>query len=256
METPRSSFILPGRWIRVFFPLLLVVVTVLLPVMQVRGQTAGGQKVWLPVVLEAWVAPEPAHQGVATYYDADGDGSCMFGASPSDLMVAAMNEVDFNNAAVCGEYIHVVGPKGEVTVRIVDLCPGCPAGMLDMSPQAFALIGSLPAGRVPVTWWVISPDLPGPIVYQFMAGSSRWWTAVQIRNHRNPVASLDYLNPAGQWVSVPRTDYNYFIQTTGMGPGPYTFRVTDRYGNVLIDSGVPLIEGGTVNGAKQFPPGP
>jgi len=41
-----------------------------------------------------------------------------------------------------------------------------------------------------------------------------------------------------------------------MGPGPYTFRVTDSYGNVLMDSGIPHIENGTVNGSNQFPPGP
>jgi len=41
-----------------------------------------------------------------------------------------------------------------------------------------------------------------------------------------------------------------------MGPGPYTFRVTDYYGNQLIDSGIPHIENGTIDGAAQFPPGP
>jgi hypothetical protein len=41
-----------------------------------------------------------------------------------------------------------------------------------------------------------------------------------------------------------------------MGTGPYTFRVTDSYGNVLVDSGIPLIVNGTINGAAQFPPGP
>jgi expansin (peptidoglycan-binding protein) len=56
---------------------------------------------------------------------------------------------------------------------------------------------------------------------------------------------------------VPRTAYNYFVQTDpGMGTGPYTFRVTDIYGNVLTDSGIPHIEDGMVNGGGQFPPGP
>jgi expansin (peptidoglycan-binding protein) len=56
---------------------------------------------------------------------------------------------------------------------------------------------------------------------------------------------------------VPRTDYNYFVQTNpGMGSGPYSFRVTDLYGNVLTDSGIAHIETGTIDGAAQFPPGP
>ena len=108
-----------------------------------------------------------------------------------------------------------------------------------------------------ITWQVVSPDLPGPVAYHFKDGSNQWWTAVQVRNHRNPMAKFEYLDAGGQWVAVPRTDYNYFVQTNpGMGPGPYTFRVTDSYGNMLTDSGIPHIENGTVNGAAQFPPGP
>jgi expansin (peptidoglycan-binding protein) len=208
------------------------------------------------VVLNSQVNSNPIHQGIATYYDATGAGACSFDPSPQDLMVAAMNAEQYDNAAVCGAYLFVTGPLGAVTVRIVDLCPECLAGHLDLSREAFAQIAELPQGRVPITWQLVSPALNGPIAYHFKDGSNQWWTAVQIRNHRNPVAKLEYLN-GDQWVTVPRTAYNYFVQTDpGMGPGPYTFRVTDTYGNQLIDSGIPHIENGTINGAAQFPPGP
>jgi expansin len=221
-----------------------------------QGQPQGGKTIWLPLVIAR--SSTPIHHGEATYYTfANGDGACMFGPSLNDLLVAAMNAVEFNHAAVCGEYVHITDPKGQVSVRIVDLCPECLAGALDLSPQAFALIADLPQGRVPISWQVISPDLSGPIAYQFKDGSNQWWTAVQVRDHRNPVAKLEYLRSDGQWISVPRTDYNYFVQTNpGMGPGPYTFRVTDSYGNTLIDSGIPLIVNGVVSGGGQFPPGP
>ena len=220
------------------------------------GQSTGVNSLWLPLVMNT--RPQnPIHQGTATYYTATGDGACMFGPSPSDLMVAAMNADEFDTAAVCGEYVRVTGPKGTITVRIVDLCPECTTGHLDLSQQAFAQIADLPLGVVPISWQVVSPALAGPISYHFKDGSNQWWTAVQIRNHRNPIARLEYLNASSQWVSVPRTSYNYFVQTNpGMGTGPYTFRVTDSYGNVLIDSGIALVVNGTINGAKQFPPGP
>jgi expansin (peptidoglycan-binding protein) len=202
-------------------------------------------------------ASNPIHQGIATYYYATGEGACSFDPSPDDLMVSAMNADEYDNASVCGAYVHVIGPKGEVTVRIVDLCPECKAGHLDLSVEAFALIADLPQGRVPITWQVVSPDLPGPIAYHFKDGSNQWWTAVQVRNHRNPVAGLEYLDDNGQWVLVSRTSYNYFVQTNpGMGPGPFTFRVTDIYGNVLVDSGIPHVEKGSIPGASQFPQGP
>jgi expansin (peptidoglycan-binding protein) len=180
----------------------------------------------------------------------------MFDPSPADLMVAALNGVEWNTAAYCGAYVSVSGPKGSVTVRIVDQCPGCGAGDLDLSEQAFAKIANLAQGRVPITWQVVSPALSGPIAYHFKDGSNQWWTAVQIRNHRNPIHKLEYQNTGGAWVEVPRTSYNYFVRSSGMGPGPYTFRVTDWYGNTLVDGGIPHVENGTLNGGGQFPPGP
>ncbi|MBK8049786.1 MAG: hypothetical protein IPK16_23365 [Anaerolineales bacterium] len=220
-----------------------------------EGAASGETSVWLPVVLKA--NTNPIHQGLATYYGATGAGACSFPPSPKDLMVAAMNAVEYDHAAVCGEYVHVTGPKGAVTVRIVDLCPECKAGHLDLSQEAFARIANLVEGRVAITWQVVSPAMQGPIAYHFKDGSNQWWTAVQVRNHRNPIAKLEYLAGGKVWVNVPRTDYNYFVQTNpGMGPGPYSFRVTDSYGNVLVDKEIPHRENGTVDGAKQFPIGP
>ena len=171
-------------------------------------------------------------------------------------MVAALNAEEYNHAAYCGAYVQVTGRKGTITVRIVDLCPECLAGHLDLSLQAFALIDDVPLGRVPITWRVISPAISGPIAYHFKDGSNQWWTAVQIRNHRNPIAKFEYWNGSA-WITVPREDWNYFVQTNpGMGVGPYTLRVTDWYGNTLVDGGIPLIDNGTVTGGSQFPPGP
>jgi expansin len=221
-----------------------------------RAQAPRGQTVWLPIVVTAASAANPIHQGIATYYGATGAGACLFDPSPADLMVAAMNAAEYNTAAVCGAYVRVTGPSGVVVVRIVDLCPECQAGHLDLSQEAFAQIADPVLGRVPISWQVISPELTDPISYHFKDGSNQWWTAVQIRNHRNPIASLEYHNGSA-WVTVARTDYNYFVQTNpGMGPGPYQFRVTDSYGNVLVDSSIAHVENGTVVGSTQFPAGP
>jgi expansin len=237
-------------------PFTYLLLSLLLINAPVFAQDPGEHTVWLPVVFHLKNPENPLQSGVATYYHATGDGACMFGTSPSDLMVAAMNAEEYQNAAYCGAFVMVNGPKGSVMVRIVDLCPGCKAGHLDLSQQAFEKIADLPQGVVPISWQVVSPPLSGNILYHFKDGSNQWWTAVQIRNHRNPIAKLEYQKD-GQWISVPRKSYNYFVQTEpGMGPGPYTFRVTDLYGNTLIDSGIPHVEEGSVTGTGQFPPGP
>ena len=237
----------------ILFSLLL---SILFGMPQVHGQDMP-YEVWLPLIVKPSANTNPVHTGIATYYNATGAGACSFAPSPDDLMVAAMNAEEFNNAAVCGSYVQVTGALGTVMVRIVDLCPECKAGHLDLSREAFAQIDEIRLGRVPIQWQVVSPSLTMPIVYQFKDGSNQWWTAVQVRNHRNPIAKFEYLNEANQWVSVSRTSYNYFVQSNpGMGTGPYTFRVTDSYGNELVDSGIGIIENGEVVGGGQFPAGP
>ena len=198
--------------------------------------------------------PLPLRTGEATYYDgANGTGNCSFPASPQDLMIGAMNHVDYAGSAICGAFVELTGPKGTITIRIVDQCPGCAAGDIDLSPEAFARIAELSQGRVPISWQIVSPAISSPIRYFFKEGSSQWWTAIQIRNHRNPIAKLEYQNASGQFIALPRADYNFFIAEHGLGPGPYTLRVTDWYGNTLLDHSLPLRVGAEVAGSAQFP---
>ncbi len=240
---------------RILFAVMMIVVWGMALAQPAPARSQDEIKTLLPMILRD--VHNPVHQGIATYYNADGSGACSFSKSPLDLMVAAMNEEEYSNAAYCGAYVQVNGPKGEVMARIVDRCPECRAGHLDLSREAFAKIADLPLGRVNITWQVASPAISGPIAYHFKDGSNQWWTAVQVRNHRNPIRRLEYRNASGNWVSVPRVSYNYFVQMNpGMGMGPYTFRVTDWYGNTLTDSGIPHVEDGTVNGHSQFPAGP
>ncbi|KAI8322598.1 barwin-like endoglucanase, partial [Martensiomyces pterosporus] len=94
--------------------------------------------------------------GDGTYY-APGLGSCGIKNSGNQL-VAAINAPQYgktpnpNNAPVCGKCALVKGPKGQVKVKIVDRCPVCKHGDLDLSPTAFNRIGSQAKGRIHITW--------------------------------------------------------------------------------------------------------
>lgn len=190
-------------------------------------------------------------QGRATYYDATGDGACGFGPSPDDLNVAAMDQAEWDGSGVCGECVAVTGPKGSVVVRIVDLCPGCETGHLDLSAQAFARIADPAAGNVPVTWQVQACDVTGPIAYAIKDGSSQYWTAIQVRNSRLPVAKLEWMQN-GAWVDVARADYDYFVVANGVGPGSYQVRVTASGGATLVDTLPPVQASTVVSGGAQF----
>lgn len=165
-----------------------------------------------------------------------------------------MNETDYAGSAACGACVRVTGPSGEVTVKIVDRCPECAPGDVDLSQQAFEQIAELSAGRVPISWEYVPCDVSGALSYRYKEGSSEWWTGIQVLNHRHAVSSLEYSEDGGgSWVSVPRLNYNYFVQESGMGPGPYTLRVTDVEGNAVVEEDVPLQADGVVAGQQQFP---
>lgn len=197
------------------------------------------------------LAPRPEASGEATYYAADGTGNCSFPAS-SDRMVAAINASDYATAAWCGACVAVTGPAGTVTVRVVDKCPGCDPGDLDLSSEAFAMISPLSAGRVAITWHEVACDVQGPLGYHFKDGSNAFWTAIQIRNHRYPIAKVE-AGTAGALETIARVDYNYFIDTSGLGAGPYSIRVTDTRGHVVEDSAIALGDDVTRTGTAQLP---
>jgi expansin (peptidoglycan-binding protein) len=188
--------------------------------------------------------------GEATYYDADGSGNCSFDAS-ADLMVAAMNAVDYGTADWCGGCVEVAGPMGSVVVRIVDQCPGCAQGDVDLSREAFERIAPLSAGRVPITWHEVACEVRGPVSYHFKDGANEFWTAIQVRDHRYPIATLEVLD-GDAYRAIPRLEYNYFVDEGGLGEGPYTLRVTDSHGQVIEDTGIALGDDVTRAGAGQF----
>lgn len=189
--------------------------------------------------------------GVATYYAATGAGNCSFDATPNDLDVAAMDETEYAGSAACGECVAVQGPKGQVTVRVVDRCPECEVGHLDLSKEAFAKIADVSAGRVPITWQVVACDVAGNVAYHYKDGTSQYWTAIQVRNHRLPVAKLE-LQKGGAFVEVQRAEYNYFVVSDGAGPGPVTVRVTSIDGQTLTDTLPAAASDVTEPGSGQF----
>ncbi|KAI8979606.1 RlpA-like double-psi beta-barrel-protein domain-containing protein-containing protein, partial [Mycotypha africana] len=86
-----------------------------------------------------------------------GLGSCGWTNSDTDL-IAALNAPQMangdnpNNNPNCGKYANVKGPKGTVKVKIVDTCPPCVKGDLDLSPAAFGKIADFADGRVAISW--------------------------------------------------------------------------------------------------------
>jgi expansin (peptidoglycan-binding protein) len=102
--------------------------------------------------LAAAVTPNAAHEARAalaggrfTYYT-PGLGACGYANSEAEYVVA-LNHVDFdpytpngnpNNNPLCGRMIRASYNGKSVDVKLVDRCPGCNSGDLDLSPAAFS----------------------------------------------------------------------------------------------------------------------
>ncbi|GAA2428689.1 expansin EXLX1 family cellulose-binding protein [Streptomyces glaucus] len=184
------------------------------------------------------IEPGAVRDGVATHYDADGDGACLYGPS-RDLMVAAMNTADYETSKACGAYVLVRAGGASVTVRITDECPlPCAPGQLDLGKQAFAELADLSAGRIAVTWSLVSPGTSGTISLRYKTGSSSHWCGIQAIGHRNPLARLE-VGTGGGWRRLTRTEYNYFLSPDGAGCGG-PVRLTDIYGEQLTVDGIPV----------------
>ena len=128
-------------------------------------------------------------------------------------------------------------------VKVIDQCPECAAGHIDLSETAFARLAPLSTGLVGVSYTpVTDPALPGPLSAEVKQGSSPYWLALLIDNTGNPLASVQVQTSSG-WLSLARASYNYWIAASGAGPGPFTVRVTDTQGHQVTVAGITLSPG-------------
>jgi expansin (peptidoglycan-binding protein) len=200
----------------------------------------------------------------ATWYTVLEPNACVLPLAPGAL-VAAVATADWNGSASCGRCLRVTGPLGSAVVQVVDQCPGCAAGDLDLGLDAFSAIADPGDGRVGITWQTVACDVAGPVSFVFDPGSDAFDAVVQVRNARYAVASLE-VRPAGSetWVGAPRTSDGRFTFGASQVPVPFSvpfdFRVTDVHGAAVEEAGIPETVGTELPGSGQLPfcpePGP
>jgi expansin (peptidoglycan-binding protein) len=199
------------------------------------------------------VEPISEHKDtVAIRIESDGTGNCNFDANSDDMNVMSLNNNEYREGAMCGACMEVVGPNQKpVVVRVVDRCYGCSPEQFGLSKQVFEKMGAADFQQKTITWRYVTCPVTGPIHYHIKEGSSQYWTAIQMRNHRLPIQKLEWLKN-GTWVDVKRESYNYFVEPGGMGPGPIRVRVTASDGQQLEDTLPEILQATTIQGAAQF----
>ncbi|NLT55845.1 MAG: hypothetical protein GXX79_15065 [Actinomycetales bacterium] len=186
-----------------------------------------------------------SRSGKATFYTlSTGTGNCSFPSDGADGLYVALSPGEYGDAAACGSYLSVSGPRGTVRVKVVDQCPECEAGHIDLSRTAFARIGDPAKGVLPVTYRrLVDPPLPGPLKVRVKEGSSRYWLALLVDNTGNPLSRIEVRSGSGSWQVLSRADYNYWIAESGAGAGPFRVRITDTRGHRLTVTGIRLAPG-------------
>ncbi|MGX7670372.1 expansin EXLX1 family cellulose-binding protein [Plantactinospora sp. DSM 117369] len=201
------------------------------------------------------------YKGKASHYDGGSSGgNCSLPGPPANRLYVALGSSQYAGSAACGSFLDVTGPKGTVRVMVLDRCAGCTNNKIDLSRQAFAKIADLSQGIVPVRYRAaVDPPLPGPLTFRLKSGVSQYWFAVQVGNHGNPVKSVAAKRAGSGWRAAKRGSDNYWVIDGGIGPGPYSIRVTDVYGHQAVATGIRLaprqVQRGTVRMYDATPAG-
>ncbi|EUC55970.1 vegetative incompatibility protein HET-E-1, putative, partial [Rhizoctonia solani AG-3 Rhs1AP] len=101
-----------------------------------------------------------SYSGDATFFY-PGLGACE-GTNNQWEHVVALNAPQWNNKANCWRTITIDAYGKQVKAAIVDMCPGCGWGSLDMSPALFQQFTSLDTGRFHITWSATISNICAP----------------------------------------------------------------------------------------------
>jgi expansin (peptidoglycan-binding protein) len=228
---------------------------VALAVMVGIGQLTGGQAACTSSALSlaALTTQSGTVSGIATHYVLEGLPNCSYPTPPANGLFVALSPSEYGSAAACGGYITVTGPNGSsVTVQVIDQCPECATGHIDLSEPAFAELAPLGAGLINVQYqYPADPPLPGPVTMEVKQGSSQYWLALLADNTGNPLASVQVETGSGGWTSLARANYNYWIAQSGAGSGPFTVRLTDTRGHTVTVQNV-VLDPGTVQSTGTY----
>lgn len=180
-----------------------------------------------------------AASGSASYYSTGGNGMCNLGAPATDAY-AAVGRAEYAGGKACGTWLDVTGPAGTTRVQVVDLCPSCPAGKIDLSKASFTRIGSLSAGIIPVTYSTsANPQPAAPLKVKLKGGTGHSSLTAVVDNHYNPLSTVELQTAAG-FAPMQHGQDNLWTAPAGPVTPPVTLRITDVYGHQALVGGLTL----------------
>ena len=179
--------------------------------------------------------------GSASYYTAGRNGMCNLG-TPGEGAYAAVGRAEYAGGKGCGTILEVAGPKGTTRVQVVDLCPSCPAGKIDLGRAAFARVGDLSAGIVRISYDTVRDPQVGNLAVQLKGGNGRNALQVVVNNHGNPLSTVELLRPSGP-VGLQRGEDNVWRGPSAQLTAPVSLRIADGFGHQAVVDNLALDRG-------------
>ncbi|KAL7681833.1 putative expansin/pollen allergen, DPBB domain, expansin, cellulose-binding-like domain superfamily [Plasmopara halstedii] len=204
------------------------------------------QQIVLFLVFSCIVSASAIYQGFGTVYTLTSpfNGNCNFMHTPDRAATkyAALNTEQWEETMNCGRCIEVsctdptcAGRPSEV-VHILDQCPGCGYGGLDLSPEVFESITGQTYTILPIEWKFVDCPVSSNVEYCLKTGSTEFWVAVQPTNLVSGVTSMKINNQ-----ETSRVDSAFYFLIDGKGKSvanlsELTISVTGVNGEVLEDT--------------------
>jgi expansin (peptidoglycan-binding protein) len=208
-------------------------------------------------------------KGRITFYSQSPAVACDIPQSEWPQYTTALSEKHFQGGLACGATVRLMNQGKEIQAMVVDLCPvqgneqWCSGDMTHFDlggSTAFAQLEPPVTGVKEINFqWIPTPVGNTPVKLRLKDGINAYWVAIEVINHRYPVARLEIKDPqSGAWITGNRTQpgmYNYWqFDFTGNGlKAPFQIRITDQYGQVIEETGPVVQEKYMWTGTNQFP---
>ncbi|ETN08025.1 hypothetical protein PPTG_12538 [Phytophthora nicotianae INRA-310] len=165
----------------------------------------------------------------AAYFEGDGTTYTLGGVSSGNCNLmswnsiaatnyAALNNEQWNNLGNCGRCAQVScideaceDQTATAIVQIVDRCPECKYGDLDLSPSVFRTITGSDPSRLSIRWQFVDCPNPETLKICLKTGSNGFWIAVQ---PTNAVIGVKSVSINGNTASMISGAYYYLITSS------------------------------------------
>ncbi|ETO60757.1 hypothetical protein F444_21093 [Phytophthora nicotianae P1976] len=218
------------------------------------------------VLLVAAFGSASAYSGEGTTYgltDPSG-GNCNFMAYPKAAVSSfvAINKVQWDDSMSCGRCAQVTctdpqcaGRSQEsAIVYVVDQCPGCNDGDLDLSPNVFKAITGMEPSRVEISWEFVTCPTSGNIKYCLKEGSNAFWAAIQ---PTHTAVGVDSVTIDGKPTSMVASSFYFLLDgdsTEKSDLSNLKITMTSVSGETIEDI-LSFTDGNCVEGKSQFTKG-